>query len=1130
MNTLSIDLLGPLSVTLNNQPIDTFSTTKVRGLLAYLAVEGLRPLDRSHLAGLLWPDIAEESARGNLRHGLANLRKAIGDRNADPSYLLVNRRTIQLNSAALDVGSMEIDVFRFQEGYTHSQENIRAAQEAIDLYRGPFLETFGKVDSSAFELWIERQREIDHRHMVDLLTLVTQHMFNEKAFEQAVAYAQKLVDHEPSTEESHVHLMKALWHNGQGSTAMRQFDQCRTILREELGAEPSPSTVALYQAIRDNRSEFGSEMFTPTVSQVARPKMDERGKKEGEHEDEHKRKTSTHNIPPLLKPFFGRKQELAEIEQMFARPNCRQVTIIGPGGMGKTQLATEYARRQIGAYVDGVWFVSLANIVHGERIPDAIVEALGIVMVMEQDSHERVMSFLRNRTLLLVLDNFEHIVDHGPFVAELLQNAPSITVLATSRERLNLQMETLLPLNGLDLPQEEPTAKPSMLVLISLPASTEKNSAESTAGGTESSGNASCSGLLQSSAISLFVDCAQRASGIFQLTDENQADVVHICRLTDGMPLGIELAAVWTRVLSCHEIYDRLLENMTLLSTSMPDIPERHRSIQSLIQQSWQGLAPPAQQALAQVSVFRGGWAWQAMQAITGTSLHTLMDLIDHSLIQLDATGRYQIHGLVRQFAQGQLEANAELSAMTTRKHIGYYMGLLNKLASDLNGPEQVRAVHIIDADMSNVRVAWHEAIDLHLWVELGQGIDGLYHYLATLAKSRDCVELIGTALSHMETTESTEDELYVQLLNYQSYALMYMTEYGQAQALLERSLIICGKVDDSSTAKRQQIYEQARLLLVLLHRWVEPHQVQPMYEALQHLPQFPENTTIRIACLHGLSYIERLNENFETAMDYAKAALEAARRLDSPRHISTSLMFLGSVYQYMGRLDKVRPLGEEALALAHQIGNQKLAAEILGNMAVLERYRGNLEESYAMFQEVLITMRSVAGGTTAVLRTTGNVARTALQLGKYHVANPLFAEVAADWERLGDASGRARNLQGFILTLLRSGEEVQAHREMDSLLKSYQDSLWSREVMGLVLDMCVEVLTSEGNIELAALVDANLYANYSKSSPPVRQSTQRRQALAERGESALLAKVDAQAASMSEEELVQLILSEINS
>jgi predicted ATPase/transcriptional regulator with XRE-family HTH domain len=337
------------------------------------------------------------------------------------------------------------------------------------------------------------------------------------------------------------------------------------------------------------------------------------------------------NLPVHAAPLVGRLAELAEIGRLLADPRCRLLTLAGPGGAGKTRLAIAAARRHGAAFRDGAAFAGLAPVTSAAFVLPVIAEAVGFSFSGPAEPTAQLFGFLRDRELLLVVDNLEHLLPGGAaeLLAELLLAAPAVKLLVTSREVLNVQAEWVLDILGL------PVAG---------------SAAEGQAG--------------DSSAVELFLQRARRADAAFAPGEEDAAAITRICRLVEGLPLAIELAAAWVRTLTCAEIAREIELNPARLAVSVRDVPARHRALSAVFEHSWALLLPEEQVALMRLSVFRGGFRRDAAGAVAGASLEVLSALMAKSLARRVAGGRYDLHELVRQFARQQLrQAGAEAAA-----------------------------------------------------------------------------------------------------------------------------------------------------------------------------------------------------------------------------------------------------------------------------------------------------------------------------------------------------------------------------------------------------------------------------------------------------------------------------------
>ena len=397
-----------------------------------------------------------------------------------------------------------------------------------------------------------------------------------------------------------------------------------------------------------------------------------------------------HNLPAQLTPFVGRQQELAELEQLLVDPAVRLITIIGPGGMGKTRLALQAARRQLHrnpqTVADGITFVSLAEVNDVQDVAELLIRALNLAPVQgEGGVRERLQRYLRKRQVLLLLDDVEQLVGRelSGLLDDLLGAAPGLAVLATSRARLNVRGEHLLWIQGLQLAGIDTTTSPPDLAHL----------------------------LETSSAAALFLHTAQRAHPDFVLTEENTQPVTAICRLVEGMPLGIELAAAWVGLLTLDELLQELSRSPDILSTEAGNVPAKQRSLRAVFDTSWALLEDPERRALRCLSVFRGGFAREAAQAVCDVSLPDLLALVNKCWLKRDERGRFSMHELLRQYSAEALAAHPEQFAETRVRHSAIYCRWLAAQQETILGPQQQETLTAVERELSNIRMACLAAI-----------------------------------------------------------------------------------------------------------------------------------------------------------------------------------------------------------------------------------------------------------------------------------------------------------------------------------------------------------------------------------------------------------------------------------
>src|SRR5258708_3509682 len=374
------------------------------------------------------------------------------------------------------------------------------------------------------------------------------------------------------------------------------------------------------------------------------------------------------SLPLQPTPFVGREIELVEIAKRLADPDCRLLTLVGPGGIGKTHLALQAAEQQITNFAHGVHFVALAPASLPGLLASAIAGALETSFYGPETPDIQLLNFLRGKNMLLVLDNFEHLLAATGLLVRLLADVPQLKIFVTSRERLNLTEEWVLPIQGLPFPGKD-----------------EANTVETY------------------DAVQLFVQRAQRVQPGFSLADD-PASVVTICQLVEGMPLALELAATWLRSVSCREIARQIERNLDFLATPLRDVPERHQSLRAVFDHSWSLLVEDEQRVLAVLSVFRGGFDLEAAEQVAAASPSILAGLVDKSLIRLQSSGRYDLHERLRQYVLGKLAEDDEMIA--TRRHFEFFLNLATQAEPQIYGPAHEVWVDRLEMERDNLRVA----------------------------------------------------------------------------------------------------------------------------------------------------------------------------------------------------------------------------------------------------------------------------------------------------------------------------------------------------------------------------------------------------------------------------------------
>ena len=882
MAQLSLFLLGPPKVTLNARPVTGLKHDKVLALLAYLAVEAGRPHRRDALIGLLWPDSPQTAARNSLRQALTILRQAIGDPAANPPYLFISRSALQLNQDAgywLDVTAFT-GLLAASERHRHRRvESCKACarrlQQAVDLYQGDFLDGFFLPDSDPFEEWALLTRESLRLQMMAALGQLARYHEGRGRYRPALAFARRQLTMDPWREEVHRQVMRILALIGERSAAVVQYETCCRILAEDLGVEPEAETTTLYEQIRDGAE--GSSLVP--VAPAPRP----------------------HNLPPQPTPFVGREEERAEIGRLLDEAECRLLTVTGPGGVGKTRLALQVATEHVDAYAGGVYFVSLASLPSAGLLAEAIANALQIAPDAGDEPASQLIAALHSKEVLLVLDDFEHLLDGAPLLADILQRTAEVNLLVTSRERLNLHGEWTFLIRGLPVPDPD------------LPAIE----------------------LAKYDAVKLFVQSASRAESGFSLSQENGGHVARICQLVAGLPLAIELAAAWVRVLSCEEIAQEVARSLAFLESGYKDMPQRHRSMEAVFDHSWALLSPKEQDTLQKLSVFRGGFHRPAASAVTGASLPLLAALVDKSLLQRTPSGRYAMHGLLRQYAGKKLLASDEV-VETQAGHLNYYLELAETAAAQGDGAEQIEWLDRLESENDNLRAALAWALSSGCKEEGLRLAVALYRFWYWRNHYREGRQWLDAALTGAQALPAA---LRAQGLRVAGVLAIELNDDARAESSLQESLALYRQIGDlrgvaaalnslGAMAFSQKEYERAILLL----------------EQSLSVRREQGDTLSLSTPLNNLGLVALAQGDSRRAKEYFEEALALDRTSGDAMGIVTSLSNLAAALLEQGLYQEAQADFQECLLLFQELGDNEGSAECLEGLAAAMAHQGNVE------------------------------------------------------------------------------------------------------------------------------------------------------------------------------------------
>jgi predicted ATPase/DNA-binding SARP family transcriptional activator len=881
---LRLALLGGAEVQLDGAPVSGFYSSKAQALLFYLAVAAhpreVPPYTRSGLAGVLWADMPESAARTNLRQVLSNLRRLVGP------HLDVTRQSVAFKRDS--PYWLDVEAFQACVADAADTEDVVQLREAVELYQGGFLAGFYVRDAPRFEEWALAQGERLRTMALHALHALAERYAARGDFDHGTIYARRLLELEPWHEGAHRMLMSLLARGGQRAAALAQYERCRQVLRDELDVEPGAETTALYRDIQAER--VGGR------ARQSRPR---------------------HNLPVQTTPFVGRARELADLSRLLSDPATRLVTILAPGGMGKTRLALAAAKNHLETSQDQVCFVGLTPLTAAEDLVPAIAAAAGYpIRHDERPPQQQLLDYLRPSEMLVVLDNMEQMLEGVDVLNAILQAAEGVKILVTSRQRLQLSGETIFLLDGMAYPDQE-TAEDA-------PAW---------------------------DSVQLFMQSAQRTRSDFALAADELRYVARICRLVQGMPLAILLAAAWVDVLSPQEIGDEIGNSLDFLATDWRDVPDRQRSLRAVFDHSWGRLDEAERDTFLKLSVFRGGVTRDAAQAVTGAALGTLSALSSKSFLQREANGRYTVHELLRHYAAAELQA-VGLKGAARDGHCHYYTGFLGQREADLKGQRQVAALDEIEADFENIRAAWRWAVSRKSYGAVGSALESLFFYCNMRNRYQEILELLRLAREHLApVARERPHPVWGRVMSRTPMAgRVFLEPFDEIRERLETSLRIARENGDQS----EVAYCLWRLGVAVVNAQDDIsgalaycEKSLAHYRALDdryYLAQLLDNT--------GICYVRAYQPERGTQLIQQGANL---RRKQGDRiGLSHSLDSLGWIAYHDGRYAEAEVHWQEGYQLACETGERQEKAFMRMGLAWLRLFnRGDFAAAQALAEEV---------------------------------------------------------------------------------------------------------------------------------------------------------------------------------
>ena len=968
----------------------TLRSGKGAALLVYLAYRG-GWVRRESLLALLWPETPEKQARANLRQLLVKLRRL--------PYL----PGLEVTDSSVR-WPVATDVAAF--GAALAADDFAAAAK---LYAGPLSAEFDPAGSGSFGDWLAGERDGLFFAFRSAALSRAQELRRRSAVEELAAVLGELLRHDPFDEDVLCERLSALMEAGRYRQALAAYEAFRARLRRELDAAPGKATRELVARVRIAEARKASGPSEPSLTFGRRATDVPATAPLLPDIDAPEPATPVLSAPSLTlrasSAFVGRRQERDAVQKCLADPACRLLTLVGPGGVGKTRLAVELSAVTEG-FPGGVVMVPLEAVSDVQLLAPTLAACLGLSLDAPETPEQQVIAHLSGRTCLLILDNFEQLLAGKAFLLTLLARAPGVKLLLTTRERLGVPEEVPLELRGLSLEGE---------------------------------------GSRPADAVALFLHGARRVG----VTLRRESDLQHaadICALVEGVPLALELTSAWLRLLTPAEVKTELSAGLDLLVAPDTELPERHRNMRLVLGRSWARLEVDEQRTLARLSVFRGGFPYTAAKAVTGMSLSVLLALVHKSLLYRAADGRFTLHELVRQYADEQLTAEGVLEQVSA-EHARYYLGLLGTL--EMWSDHEAASLAVLDGELSNLRAAWRWAVPSgrlpEFWVQNDAVIffDRRMRFLEGL----DFFEAISACF---DPADPAYREALANLRIDRAWLLFRLSRYAEAEALAGDSL-------DAVLSTKTRMKAFNTLGIVTRQQGHYEAAVGHIEGALALARELGEVARIA-AYLNNLGATCITLGEYERAAEASRAALNLHRASEDTYGVVTTLLDLSNIYSAQNAYERALKATKEGLELAREQGFDDVTPVLLLTRAQTLYQLEDLPEAEGAALEVLslMTESGKAWDKMMVLNLLGCIATqrgqpaqarrylmNAFILAWQHKDMPTVLETMVAVAELELAEGEHKRAYKLLRAVLRHPSTSAIHRRAaEQLLGEFTEQL----------------------------------------------------------------------------------------
>lgn len=843
-----------------------FQRPKPLLLLTYLIVEGQK--ERKHLWEMFWPNAADPAK--SFRVALAQLQKGL------PNAIEINSSTIK--------AIISSDISDFLAAL--KEEHL---QKVIDLYQGPFLDGFYlKGWSVELEEWVYYTREFLAKQVSEVLFKSGEEEAARGNFDKAAKLAERVYQ-----------------------------------LKEAGGNEPEILRKLHTLMLAGNSFQAGQVKEEALDFELSLVETAQEAKKLLQTTSQELQRAIPNNLPNRQTSFIGRNKELSDLAIMLKDPAHRLITLVGWGGIGKSRLALKVAKEHLNSeiFANGIYHVSLESITKTSNLPTIIATALQIALHEKEDPLTQLIQGIGTKTILLVLDNYEHLLDKAILASELISACPNIKILVTSRERLNLEEEWVYTLEGLPFPKGNQ---------ITFEEASYCDAAQ------------------------LFTQRAKHVFPSFNLTVQDFPYLLNICQQVASNPLALELAAVWVNHMPLNEIAQEICRDLDFLTITTRNISKRHQSLRGVFEYSWKMLSAKEQTALKKLAVFCNGFTREAAGEVANVSIPVLLSLVNKSLLKSNAKGRYNQHPLLRYYAQEKLATSPEELLVIKHSHCNYFFAYLSKYDSEIWGSQSSESLIAIDLELENIKMAWGtaSATKNHLLLEQP---DCLVIYFDRRAYYEDGLTLFNRAISSLSEVSISHHHALSKVMIDKAWLLYRTGDFEDATTVAKQALTLIRPLSQDERKVSLTLMKALNTLGTLVKSIGDYKQAKVYSEEALLLAKTTKELSRVAYYLTNLATIEVKLGNYFQAENCYWEARAAHKNLGDSFGLAINLLNLSDLLIFnLERPQEAEQLLQEGMEIAKEVNFQSIIPYFLVNSSFIAYYNFNYPKAQELCLEAL--------------------------------------------------------------------------------------------------------------------------------------------------------------------------------